>query len=226
MSLLLLWVSTDLKVWLFKTYWWYWVRSMQHSALDPSIHVSIPSQHLYLGHEISRIWMENTVLVQLCSKLTSPDEVLAVHFGTQASLQRIGSCRRTQQFQGASHMQLWWGMVKLILYWWHFYKQASAWPVTGLLYIPGLLFKIDTRVLELEIILIQKTGQVTCIWGDFYYSERTQFLRLTETLGNRKEVGKPLEQKQKEIVEPTETFKFTYWPLGIFSVCVDSFANP
>lgn len=46
---------------------------MQHRALDPSTHAEIVSQHLYLGHEISRIWTESTVLVQLCSKL--PDEV-------------------------------------------------------------------------------------------------------------------------------------------------------
>lgn len=58
------------------------------------------------------------------------------------------------------------------------------------------------------------------IWGDFYYSEGTQFLRVTETSGNRQGVGKPLEQKQREIVEPTETFKFTYWPLGIFSLWI------
>lgn len=48
---------------------------MQHSALDPCTHAEIASQHLYLGHEISGIWMESTVLVQLCSKLPSPDVV-------------------------------------------------------------------------------------------------------------------------------------------------------
>lgn len=57
------------------------------------------------------------------------------------------------------------------------------------------------------------------IYGEIFTIQRelcfSDWLKLQE-IG--KEVGKSLEQKQKEIIEPTETFKFAYWPLGIFSV--------
>lgn len=48
---------------------------MQHNALDPFTHPETISEHLCLGHEISGIWMENAILVQLHSKLPSPAEL-------------------------------------------------------------------------------------------------------------------------------------------------------
>lgn len=112
------------------------ILSQMHATQCPrSIHTCLNGQ----SASISRSWnfMNLDGKYSTCAtmlKIAKPRwsiSALAVHFGTQASLQSIGSCRRAQQFQGASHMQLLWGMVKLILYWCNFYTQASAWPITG-----------------------------------------------------------------------------------------------